>query len=48
MDLDIRMGHGGHGPSFDEARKRRLIDEYLAGKRRQGCPSAYSSSSETL
>jgi glyoxylase-like metal-dependent hydrolase (beta-lactamase superfamily II) len=37
-DLPIRIGHGGHGPSFDEARKRVLIEEYLAGKRVQGCP----------
>jgi glyoxylase-like metal-dependent hydrolase (beta-lactamase superfamily II) len=36
--LPIRIGHGGHGPSFDEARKRVLIEEYLAGKRLQGCP----------
>lgn len=38
LDLPIRLGHGGHGPSFDEARKRVLIAEYLAGKRVQGCP----------
>ncbi len=38
--LPIRIGHGGHGPSFDEARKRVLIAEYLAGKRKQGCPIA--------
>lgn len=36
--LPIRIGHGGHGPSFDEARKGVLIAEYLAGKRVQGCP----------
>jgi glyoxylase-like metal-dependent hydrolase (beta-lactamase superfamily II) len=40
LELPIRTGHGGHGPSFDEARKRVLIDEYLAGKRLQGCPTA--------
>ena len=37
-DLDIRIGHGGHGPSFDNARKAVLIEDYLAGKRIQGCP----------
>lgn len=38
-ELDIRIGHGGHGPSFDNARKNRLVDDYLAGRRRQGCPT---------
>ena len=38
--LPIRMGHGGHGPSFDDARKSILVNEYLAGRRRQGCPRA--------
>ena len=38
--LDIRIGHGGHCASFDRARKDVLIDEYLAGRRRQGCPRA--------
>jgi glyoxylase-like metal-dependent hydrolase (beta-lactamase superfamily II) len=37
--LDIRIGHGGHGPSFDHARKDQLVEDYLAGKRRQGCPT---------
>ena len=36
--LDIRVGHGGHGPSFDAARKGVLVRDYLAGKRHQGCP----------
>ena len=36
--LPIRIGHGGHGPSYDEARKQILIDDYLAGRRVQGCP----------
>lgn len=36
--LDIRRGHGGHGPSFDNARKDVLIEEYLQGRRQQGCP----------
>jgi len=38
LALPIRAGHGGHGPSFDESRKRVLVQEYLAGKRAQGCP----------
>lgn len=37
-DLDISVGHGGHGPSFDNARKNLLIEQYLEGRRRQGCP----------
>ena len=36
--LDIGVGHGGHGPSFDNARKNQLVEEYLQGRRRQGCP----------
>jgi glyoxylase-like metal-dependent hydrolase (beta-lactamase superfamily II) len=37
-ELDISVGHGGHGPSFDNARKNVLVEEYLAGRREQGCP----------
>ena len=37
-ELDIRIGHGGHCASFDRARKDVLVEEYLAGRRRQGCP----------
>lgn len=37
-DLPIRLGHGGHCDSFDEARKNRLVDDYVAGRRRQTCP----------
>jgi len=40
-DLDINVGHGGHGPSFDNARKLTLIEDYLAGKRAQGCPHEF-------
>ncbi|MEP9397717.1 MBL fold metallo-hydrolase [Mesorhizobium sp. KR2-14] len=29
--LPIRIGHGGHGPSFDARRMREIIDDYLAG-----------------
>jgi glyoxylase-like metal-dependent hydrolase (beta-lactamase superfamily II) len=38
--LEIRIGHGGHCASFDHARKNVLVDQYLAGRRRQGCPAA--------
>ena len=41
LALPIRLGHGGHGPSFDEARKNELAADYLAGRRRQGCPQAW-------
>jgi hypothetical protein len=34
----VRTVHGGHFPSFGPDRFRALIDEYLAGKRRPGCP----------
>jgi glyoxylase-like metal-dependent hydrolase (beta-lactamase superfamily II) len=36
--LQIRIGHGGHGPSFDNSRKLVLIEDYLRGKRTQACP----------
>jgi glyoxylase-like metal-dependent hydrolase (beta-lactamase superfamily II) len=36
--LPARVIHGGHFPSFDHARYQVLIDDYLAGKRRPGCP----------
>lgn len=41
--LSVRVVHGGHFPSFGVARFRTLIDEYLAGKRRSGCPAEISS-----
>jgi glyoxylase-like metal-dependent hydrolase (beta-lactamase superfamily II) len=34
-----RIVHGGHFPSFDGARYVALIDEYIEGKRKMGCPS---------
>lgn len=37
--LDVALVHGGHGPSFDRARLRVLVEDYLAGRRRQGCPA---------
>lgn len=29
LDLPIRIGHGGHGPSFDGARARKIARDYL-------------------
>lgn len=29
LDLPIRVGHGGHGPSFDRARMRAIASDYL-------------------
>lgn len=29
LDLPIRIGHGGHGPSFDQARMRAIARAYL-------------------
>ncbi|GIK99089.1 MAG: MBL fold metallo-hydrolase [Alphaproteobacteria bacterium] len=37
-DLPVTVVHGGHFPSFGPDRFRALVDEYLAGKRRSGCP----------
>ncbi len=36
--LPARTVHGGHFPSFGGERLRELCDEYIAGKRRPGCP----------
>jgi glyoxylase-like metal-dependent hydrolase (beta-lactamase superfamily II) len=37
--IPARVVHGGHFPSFDGQRYRALIDDYVAGKRRPGCPT---------
>jgi hypothetical protein len=37
--LPARVIHGGHFASFDGPRYLALIDDYIAGKRRPGCPS---------
>jgi len=37
--LDARRVHGGHGNDFDRARMQVLIEEYLRGRRRMGCPN---------
>ena len=36
LELSVRVVHGGHFPSFDGARYRILIREYLEQKQRQG------------
>lgn len=38
--LPVRVVHAGHHDSFDESRLRRLVDQYLMGRRRPGCPLA--------
>lgn len=37
--LPVNVVHGGHFQSFGRDRYRRLIDEYVAGKRGSGCPT---------
>jgi glyoxylase-like metal-dependent hydrolase (beta-lactamase superfamily II) len=39
-ELPVRVVHGGHYPSFGRERYLQLIDDYLAGHRKPGCPSA--------
>lgn len=34
LDLPIRIGHGGHGPSFDGARMREMASAYLRRRER--------------
>ena len=36
--MPVRIVHGGHKPSFGRARMLEIIDEYIAGKRKPGCP----------
>jgi glyoxylase-like metal-dependent hydrolase (beta-lactamase superfamily II) len=38
--LSISTGHGGHGPSYDERRKRVLIQDHREARRSMGCPAA--------
>ena len=38
MAMPIATVHGGHFPSFDGRRLKTVIDEYLAGRRKPGCP----------
>jgi len=38
-ELPVRTVHGGHCRSFDRARMFELISDYLAGRRRPGCPN---------
>ena len=35
--LPVSIIHGGHFPSFGKVRFQQLIDEYIEGKRKQGC-----------
>ena len=37
--IPARAIHGGHFPSFGRGRMIELIDEYLAGQRKPGCPN---------
>ncbi len=37
--LPARVVHGGHQPSFGRARMIEIVDEYIAGKRKPGCPT---------
>lgn len=39
-ELNVRTVHGGHYPSFGRQRYLELIEEYIAGHRRPGCPAA--------
>jgi glyoxylase-like metal-dependent hydrolase (beta-lactamase superfamily II) len=36
--LPVSIVHAGHYDSFDQSRLHRLIDQYLQGRRRPGCP----------
>lgn len=36
--LPVRVVHGGHFPSFGQTRMIELADEYIAGRRKPGCP----------
>ncbi|MFQ5786177.1 MAG: MBL fold metallo-hydrolase [Alphaproteobacteria bacterium] len=38
-ELPVRVVHGGHCPSFGRDRMIELIDDYVAGRRRPGCPA---------
>jgi len=38
-DYKVKTVHGGHWESFGQARLIELIDEYLAGARKPGCPN---------
>lgn len=42
-DLPVSVVHGGHYPSFGRDRFHELIDDYVGGRRAQGCPRDPSS-----
>lgn len=37
-ELPVSVVHGGHFPSFGRDRYHTIIDEYIAGQRKPGCP----------
>lgn len=37
--MPVRVVHGGHEPSFGRARMIELVDDYIAGRRKPGCPA---------
>ena len=39
-ELPVATAHAGHYPSFGRDRLRELADEYIAGRRAPGCPTA--------
>ena len=39
LSLDISVVHAGHFNSFDKARAKVIVDEYLDGKRSMLCPA---------
>lgn len=38
LTMDAKLVHGGHRNDFDRARMKVLIEEYLRGRRKMGCP----------
>lgn len=44
-ELPVRVVHGGHYPSFGRDRYLELIDDYIRGRRRPGCPADASAPS---
>ncbi|MDE2305066.1 MAG: MBL fold metallo-hydrolase [Gammaproteobacteria bacterium] len=40
-ELPVTSVHGGHFPSFGRDRFRKLIDDYVAGRRQPGCPAEF-------
>ena len=40
-ELQVSVVHGGHYESFGRDRMMRIADEYIAGKRKPGCPGEH-------